>query len=181
MTRSMSFRQGGLMSAALLATVIAACSSSTSSSTSTTTSTTSGSGGQGGGSTTGTGGSSTTTGTGGVGGGCHGDATSWATLTAAPVACTKNSDCCVIINGCLSQAQIVSATNEAAAKGAWPYCDSMCNDCIPPAVVVGCDNGECAGKVVDFSDASPDLLMDHCGVDPQVGLSNVKLHFGCGG
>ncbi|MFO0757832.1 MAG: hypothetical protein U0359_15155 [Byssovorax sp.] len=168
--------------ATLVAAFFAACSSSSSgsSSTTTTTSATTGAGGgSGGGSTTaGTGGG---TGTGGGMGDCHGDATQWAALTQGPIACTKNSDCCVLVNGCYSQAQIVSAANEAAAKDAWPYCDSMCNDCIPPAIVVGCDNGTCAGKEVDFSDASPDLLMDHCGEDPQVGLSSVKLHFGCGG
>ncbi len=170
---------------ALSISVIAACSSSTGSGTTSTTSTssTSTTGGSGGGSTTtGAGGSSTTTGSGGSGGeSCHGDATTWAALTSGPITCTKNSDCCVILNGCLSAAQIVSEANQATAKSAWPYCDTMCNDCIPPAIVVGCEDGECAGKEVDFSDASPDLMMDHCGVDPVVGLSSVKLHFGCGG
>lgn len=181
MTSMASFGRVGVMSAALLATVMAACSSSTSSSTSTTGSTTTaGAGGQGGASTT-TSGTAGATGTGGSGGACHGDAATWATLTAGPIACTQNSDCCVIINGCYSQSQIVSATNQAAAKEAWPYCENMCNDCIPPAVVVGCENGQCAGKVVDYADAAADLMMDHCGVDPQVGLSSVNLHFGCGG
>lgn len=107
--------------------------------------------------------SSTTTGSGGSGGeSCHGDATTWAALTSGPITCTKNSDCCVILNGCLSAAQIVSEANQATAKSAWPYCDTHAgNHCIPPAIVVGCEDGECAGKEVDFSDASPDLMMDH--------------------
>ncbi|APR84729.1 Hypothetical protein A7982_10078 [Minicystis rosea] len=87
----------------------------------------------------------------------------------------------MIINGCLSQAQIVAAAKKDQAKAAWPYCDSLCNDCIPPAIQVGCDNGVCAGTVVDFADASTDLLMDHCGIDAPVGATPNKLHFGCGG
>jgi hypothetical protein len=182
MGRTKGWERGHRLVAALAITLSAACSSSSGGSSSSTSSSTSssGAGGHGGsGGHSGHGGA--TTGTGGSGGACHGDAASWAALTQAPVACTSNADCCVIINGCLSEAQVVSADNQAAAKTAWPYCESLCNDCIPPAIVVGCENGECAAKVVDFADASPDLLMDHCGVDPVVGLSSVKLHFGCGG
>jgi hypothetical protein len=160
---------------ALLLTVAAACSSSTGG----------GNGGHGGGTGntggSGHGGNASSSSSSGAGGGCQGDSATWATLTAGPIACTQNSDCCVIVNGCISEAQIVSATNEAAAKTAWPYCESQCNDCIPPAIQVGCDNGVCAGTVVDFADASPDLLMDHCGTDPPVNPVAGKLHFTCGG
>jgi hypothetical protein len=125
--------------------------------------------------------STTSSGQAGTGGGCHGDATSFATLTKGPIACTTNSDCCVVVNGCLSESQIVSATDEAQASAAWPYCDSQCNDCIPPPIQVGCDNGVCAGVVVEIPDASPDLFMNHCGVDTPVGAAKDKLHFACGG
>lgn len=64
--------------------------------------------------------------------GCHGDAATWASLTTGPLPCTENSDCCVVVNGCLSQSQIVAASSQAEAKAAWPYCDSECNLCIPP-------------------------------------------------
>lgn len=117
----------------------------------------------------------------GTGGGCHGDATTWATLTKGPIACTTNSDCCVVVNNCLSESQIVSATNETPAGAAWPYCDSQCNACIPPPVQVGCENGVCVGVVSDIADASPDLFMNHCGVDAPVGAAKDKLHFACGG
>ena len=114
------------------------------------------------------------------GGLCHGDQTAWAMLTAGPIACTKNSDCCVIVNGCYSQTQVVAAANKDEAKAAWPTCDDRCNACIPPPTEVGCNNGACTGKVVDFADAAPGLMQDHCGVDGPVILVG-GLHFGCGG
>ena len=121
---------------------------------------------------------STTT---GAGGSCHGDDTQWKALTTGPVACQKNSDCCVIVNGCISAAQIVAEKDVAAAKGAWPYCDSECNNCIPPAIVVACNAGACTGKLVDFADGGADLIQDHCGVDPTVITETSKLLFTCGG
>ena len=143
---------------------------------------------------TGTTGNAATTGTtstgsggsGGAGGGststgavCHGDPTSWTEITAAPIACTKNSDCCVVINGCLSEAQVVHADDFATAGAAWPYCDSDCNDCIPPVIDVGCVDGVCVG------DAQPEdgtAGMDHCGEDvaPLVPV-DPALSFTCGG
>jgi hypothetical protein len=116
-----------------------------------------------------------------AGGGCHGDAATWASLTQGPIACTQNSDCCVIVNGCLSESQIVAATKKDQAKAAWPYCDSMCNNCIPPPVDVACSNGTCVGTVVPFQDAGPDLFMDHCGVNALAGTPSTQLHFSCGG
>lgn len=156
-----------------------ACKSSSSGPAATTTA--SGAGGSDTTTTTGAGGTTAAGGSGGAGGGCQGDQAEWAKLTAGPIACTKNSDCCVIINGCISAAQIVGAADEAAAKVAWPTCQSQCNDCIPPAIEVGCKDGECAGTVVDFQDASSDLKQDHCGVDATVVVDKSKLLFGCGG
>ncbi len=125
----------------------------------------------------GSGGATTST---GAGGACQGDEATWKKLTGGPFACTKNSDCCVIINSCINAAQIVAAKDVAAAKAAWPTCDVGCNDCIPPAVEVGCNAGECAGKVVDLADASAETLQDHCGVDPTVLTAASKLLFSCG-
>ncbi len=170
---------------------LAACKSSSSSGA--TTATTAGAGGSGGAATgsggAATGGGGATTGAGGgggaststgSGGGCHGDAATWKALTAGPFPCTKSSDCCVIVNGCTNAAQIVGAKDEAAAKAAWSYCDAQCTACIPPAIEVGCNEGQCAGRVVDFADASSDLLQDHCGVDPSVLTQTSKLLFSCG-
>jgi hypothetical protein len=151
----------------------------------------------GGGAGTGGSGASTNTGTGAVGGTgtggvggtttttttttttCFGDQTTWDGLTAGPISCTKNSDCCVIVNGCLSQTQVVSAADKDAAKAAWAYCESECNNCVPPPTQVGCNNGVCTGQVVDFADASAELMEDHCGVDGlEIPVGGLK--FGCG-
>src|SRR5262249_47191138 len=110
-------------------------------------------------------GSSSSSGTGG--GACHGDMGAWATITAGPLTCQKNSDCCVVVNGCLSQAQVVKASDSMTAGAAWPYCDNQCNNCIPPAIQVGCVNGQCVGQDLDMAMPPPpdSLRMDHCGVD----------------
>jgi hypothetical protein len=136
-------------------------------------------GGTGGGGATGTGGSASSS-SGNVGGSCHGDATVWNQVTAGPITCTTNSDCCVVINGCTSTAQIVTATNQAKAKAAMDTCGN-CNNCIPPAIQVGCDNGVCVGTVVDFADGGMGLTQDHCGVDAPIGFTPGKLSFSCGG
>jgi hypothetical protein len=142
----------------LFAALLAACSS--------------GSSGSGGGTTT-------TTGAGGTG--CHGDDATWQALTAAAIPCQKNSDCCVVVNGCLSESQVVAAATKDQAKAAWPYCEAQCNACIPPAIEVVCDQGSCAGREVDLVDAGPALLADHCGDDAADATTQGVVHFSCGG
>ena len=121
---------------------------------------------------------------GGTGGGCEGDAAKWATITAGPFTCTQNSDCCVVMNGCLSQAQIVEAKDYAAAPGAWPYCPSACVGCIGPAVQIACVDGACVGESLDPTSSpppDPSLFMSHCGVDAvNVGAPATAHKFGCG-
>lgn len=132
----------------------------------------SGTGGSGGGTTT-------TTGLGGSG--CHGNDASWKSFTEAAIPCQKNSDCCVIVNTCLSESQVVAAATKEQAKAAWPYCDAECNLCIPPAIEVVCDQGSCAGRQVDFADAGPGLMTDHCGEDAADPTTQGVVHFSCGG
>lgn len=91
---------------------------------------------------------------------CHGDAKRWAGITADPAKCQTANDCCVVINGCLSEGQIVGVADFEAAQAAWPFCDEDCNDCIPPSVIVACDNGKCVGAV---DPDSPDDGTSHCG------------------
>jgi hypothetical protein len=98
--------------------------------------------------------------------GCTGDAATWASLTGTAVSCTKNSDCCVIVNDCTWEAQVVSAANETAAEAAWPTCQNECTHCMSPAVDVGCFNGTCGGRVVSLtSDGGLSLFGTHCGDD----------------
>jgi hypothetical protein len=98
--------------------------------------------------------------TGASGAGCYGDTTRWASITAAPAKCRTADDCCVVVNGCLSEGQVVGVSDFDAAQAAWPFCDADCNDCIPPAVIVACDNGECVGTI---DPDSPDDGTSHCG------------------
>ena len=142
--------------------------------------------GIGGGTTTSTSTNSTSsTGGDGTGASCNGDAAKWAAITAGPFTCTKSSDCCVVVNACLSQAQIVLATDYTAAQADWPYCESQCNGCIPPIVEVGCVNGQCVGEVVDagtMPEPDASLYQSHCGMDPvTVGSPATTRNFGCGG
>ena len=114
---------------------------------------------------------------------CPGDVGLWEKLTAEPTPCQSGTECCVIISGCLSQAQVVGAAHKEEASAAWPHCDLACVDCVAPAVEVACVAGMCRGRVIQ--DASPDspLRTEHCGADVAVvdfsGPSG--LHFGCGG
>jgi hypothetical protein len=111
---------------------------------------------------------------------CAGDAAVWAEVTQGPIACKTNADCCVVINGCVSESHIVAAADKARAKAAMDTC-GPCDRCLAPAIQVGCDNGVCVGTVVDYADAGPELLGDHCGVDTPVGFTPGKLKFSCGG
>lgn len=139
----------------------------------------SGSGDGGAGGTSGAGGQAA--GGGGQGGSAHcfGDAAAWAPMTQAPMACQMNSDCCVVINDCLAEAQVVRAKDYAAAPSTWPYCDDLCTNCIAPVIEVGCENGACVGKVKENGLPGDPLSGSHCGVDPVVAPAQ-DLHFGCG-
>jgi hypothetical protein len=101
-------------------------------------------------------------GVGGAGGSCHGDQAAWARITSAPMACSKNSDCCVVVNACLSRAQVVRASDSASAAAAWFYCEP-CNDCIAKMVDVGCVAGACVGQVAPNSGGRNGT--SHCGDD----------------
>jgi hypothetical protein len=94
------------------------------------------------------------------GGACGGDADAWDAIIAAPVECETDDDCCVVVNSCLAEAQVVHADDFDTAQIAWPYCEEDCTDCIPPAVIVACDNGQCVGTV-DL-DGQEDGV-SHCG------------------
>lgn len=114
---------------------------------------------------------------------CPGDAGAWQQLTAAPSACQSGTECCVIVSPCLSQAQIVAATQRDEASSVWPYCDLACVDCVPPAIEVACVGGSCLGRVVEGEAPGSPLRQDHCGTDVKTTDFSGKtgVHFGCGG
>lgn len=129
--------------------------------------------------------SSTSTGEGGSGGApCHGDAAAWTAATTLPIACEKNSDCCVIVNGCTNAAQVVHSTKLSSAKSNWPYCDNECTFCVAPAIAVECANKECVGyQLPDDPPPADALRKDHCGMDPDppLLLMSPGAQFVCGG
>ena len=112
---------------------------------------------------------------------CSGDEELFRVLTTGPFACERNSDCCVVIDSCLSEGRIVRAGDEPAALAAWPSCDDYCNDCIPPKVVVGCYDGFCSGTEIDDEDFESPLRQTHCGTDDETMDPGADDVFGCGG
>jgi hypothetical protein len=120
------------------------------------------------------------TSSGGAAGACHGDAAAWATITAGPFPCSKNSDCCVAINDCTNQAQIMlKADFDNGGPDKWPYCASDCTDCIPPAVEIVCSMGSCG--LVSTPTTPQQSIQSRCG-DDSVNVTGVpKQLIGCGG
>jgi len=130
----------------------------------------------------GPGGTVASSGSGTDGGMCHGDTAAWNTILAKPLDCQTNADCCVVINTCINEAQIVLAADYSAAGMVQPYCDNQCTNCIPPAIDVGCVGGKCVGQ--NLSNANPpppDMLrQSHCGVNVVL-MPSPMTHFICGG
>ena len=109
---------------------------------------------------------------------CSGDAGAWSAILAMPLACTQNSDCCVVINDCLNQAQIVPAAAYATASAVWPSCTGQCTGCIPPAVQVACVDGACVGQ----TSTDPTAGTSYCGSgDGGVASPSTATSFTCGG
>ena len=132
----------------------------------------------------GAGGSSSEGGAGGNGAGghggasCEGDPAAFAEAI-QPLPCSKNSDCCVVLNSCSNEAQIVHASKAAVAKASWATCIEDCTDCIPPDVDVYCIENVCVGRA---NEATGEFPVDHCGVDEEPGAGGgTGEHFSCGG
>lgn len=118
----------------------------------------------------------------GGGGGCRGDQEAWDAITAKPLDCQQNSDCCVVINACANQAQVVRFADFEAAEKAFPYCDDACTKCIPPSIQVACVNGKCVGEDTSGANATDEFRTSHCGMDAtQVMTPATSAHFTCGG
>jgi len=147
------------------------------------TSTSTGSGGAGG--TSGTGGAAGSSGTQGGGGlACHGDQVAWDAIPKTMIPCQKNSDCCVVVNTCTSEAQVVAAADSAAAAASWPYCDNDCVNCQPPMIALECKEGQCVGYFpMPDPTKPPELGTNHCGEDgvTPAGGTPPKQHFDCSG
>jgi hypothetical protein len=66
------------------------------------------------------------------------------------IPCQSDSDCCTVVDGCVSQTYVVSAADQATVteltQEAMRVERDVCNACIPPAVEVACGPaGFCVG------------------------------------
>lgn len=112
---------------------------------------------------------------------CSGDSQAWDAILAHPLTCTKNSDCCVIINTCLYEAQVVTESDFAADAGAlWPTCVNQCTHCVAPDVAVGCSNGTCTAVTAPTDAGVMGSQESHCG-DDSIAVPAGETHLGCGG
>jgi len=113
------------------------------------------------------GGTHTTSSGGGQGGAdptCHGDPTAWDAIEKTSIACGANSDCCVVVNPCTAESQVVHADDFAEAEAVWPYCDDACVFCIAEYVDLACVAGECVASPPPAG-AEPQEGVSQCGVD----------------
>jgi type II secretory pathway pseudopilin PulG len=96
---------------------------------------------------------------------CDGDADTWQGVIEAPLDCLDDSDCCLVVDDCLGQAQVVPAAILPDAAWSWPHCAGSCGGEPPPWMDVACVKGTCA--VVDDGGQPPDPqgppAKTHCG------------------
>jgi hypothetical protein len=88
--------------------------------------------------------------------------------------CRDDSDCCIVVDTCAEVAHLYSLAPGATGPPSIPP-STMCVPCIPPAVQVWCDLGQCVGEkvTVDFSYMGP-LRQNHCGrvTQPDAGAAS---------
>jgi len=117
----------------------------------------------------------------GAGGNCHGEQQAWDAIEKTHIQCATPADCCVVLNGCTAQAQVVSKADYDTAAQVWPYCDADCVLCTLPIVDVTCRQGECVG-----TELQPDVDSgvvegeSHCGQnDPNATFDMPAMQFAC--
>lgn len=79
--------------------------------------------------------------------------------------CSSAADCCVVIDGCLATAYVVTAGDYEEAIELANRPRNACVGCISPAVEVRCEAGACVGvEIEDFESAAYRANSgDHCG------------------
>ena len=105
---------------------------------------------------------------------CVGDTGAWEQLTPASIPCTTGEECCVIMDPCLREAQVVAAMHSKDALEVWPSCAVDCHDCLARAIEVACISGSCLGRVTLKESPTSMLRHDHCGT----ALEFTKPYFG---
>jgi hypothetical protein len=79
--------------------------------------------------------------------------------------CRGDSDCCIVVDTCMEVAYLYSNAPGATGRPTFPPTNTEdCLRCIPPAVQVRCDQGQCVGEeLTDGVDYNSPLRADHCG------------------
>ena len=85
--------------------------------------------------------------------------------------CTRDSDCCTVVDGCMARAYLYSKGVGASPAPAIPPNNGMCLSCIPPSIQLRCEAGTCVGEKVQGSDSR--LIEAHCGYIP---LTDASFH-----
>ena len=82
--------------------------------------------------------------------------------------CAKDSDCCIVADGCMALAYLVTKSQEAelaAYLASNPH--TTCLACMSPAVQVSCQNGMCAGEKIGYAYNGLEAFgATHCGKLP---------------
>jgi len=94
--------------------------------------------------------------------------------------CTKDSDCCLVYNGCYSGLWLVKDTQKAAVSAClWAPYIMGCPACWPPEVQVSCRVGFCYAEEITLP-TSYDLTHarePHCGLLPLVGAAGAESQY----
>ncbi len=82
--------------------------------------------------------------------------------------CSSDSDCCTVVDDCYAQAWLVTQAQKAEVEA---YIAALqhpaCFSCIPPAIQVSCQSGQCVGVEIEMGTSPPTgLLKTHCGTIP---------------
>ena len=86
-------------------------------------------------------------------------------FAADPIACSQDSDCCVVNDGCRATAYVVAAHSAERVSSIILQADSSpCVRCITPKVQARCVSGVCASERISFMCQLPKPYPgDHCG------------------
>jgi hypothetical protein len=86
---------------------------------------------------------------------------------AAPSAdytCRDDSDCCIVVDTCMDVAYLYSKAPGATGSPSIPPSTGLCVPCIPPAIQVRCNLGQCVGEKISTGvDYESPMRKDHCG------------------
>jgi hypothetical protein len=111
-----------------------------------------------------------------------------ASFVVEPAACSDDSECCVVLDSCRSNALVVGARDFASVRALIDMAPAdRCHACIPADVEVGCVQGRCVGAPISKGEAGvpAGLRQHHCGnlgvIDLQTSDGGAATVLRCGG